>query len=266
MQQINIDIASVHGNTCGVFVSPGHGRHITRTRPDWELIFVKSGTLYMFLDDTKYEIRAGQTLIIKAGQLHGGYRDYDEGLEYYWFHFFAQECDQGEAVLTSYLTPSRPEKLVNLIEEYLTDIYAKRKNQTAKNLLARLILLELSDYSDKTESDFSPLAAKIHTYIHENISRPLHSSTIAQQFEMSADYIERIYKKTYGETITLAIQKARIFHACTLLRYTTMNVAQIALATGFTRVNDFCRVFRRIKAVTPTEYRKRHSHDIINNI
>jgi AraC-like DNA-binding protein len=220
----------------------------------------------MFLDNTEYEIKAGQTLIIKAGQLHGGYRNYDEGLEYYWFHFFARESDGGEITLAPHLTPSRPEKLVNLIEEYLIDIYAKRKNQIAKNLMACLILLELSDYSDKTDSDFSPLAAKIHTYIHENIANPLHSSIIAHKFGMSADYIERIYKKTYGETITVAIQKARIFHACSLLRYTTMNISEIASTSGFTRVNDFCRVFKRIKTVTPTEYKKRHIHDIINNI
>jgi len=266
MKSISVDINSVRGNTCGLFVSPGYGRHTIRTRHDWEIIFVRSGTLHMFVGDIKYEVKAGQALIIKAGQLHGGYRDYDGELSFYWFHFYAELSKNGETNITALSTPSRPDRLVDLLESYLLDIYAKRQNQSAKDCIARLILFELSDFSNKNTDGFNPLAAKIQTYIHENISGSISASSIAKALGLSSDYIERVYKKAYKETITSGIQKARVFYACELLRYSTLSVSEIAIHSGFTRVNDFCRVFKRVKAVTPSEYRKQHSHDIINNI
>lgn len=266
MESISVDINSVRGNTCGLFVSPGYGRHAIRTRPDWEIIFVKTGILHIFVENTEYEVKAGQALIIKAGQLHGGYRNYDSDLSFYWLHFYAKLSKNDDTNVVSLCTPSRPDRIVDLFENYLLDIYAKRQNQSAKDCIARLILFELSDFSDRKNSCFNPLSTKIHTYIHENISHTLSTSLIAKELNLSPDYIEREYKKAYGESITVGIQKARIFYASSLLRHTTFNISEISLLSGFSRINDFCRVFKRIKTVTPTEYRKRHSHDIINNI
>ncbi len=266
MKNFNINANTVIGDTCGMLSSHGYGRHPSRTIHRWEIIYVLQGTLSLFVDDERFFIQSGQALTIKSKQLHGSTSDYPKDLKFYYLHFYADETD-GDGIKVSQLcTPARPGRFVEMLENYLYDIYAGRKNQKVRDLAVKMMLYELADFSDKEDSVFNPLASKIRTYIHEHMSEDLRSSVIAEALGYSSDYIARIYKQTYGETITEAIHKSRVFFGGELLRRTTMSISEIAAAAGFKSTEDFYRVFKRIKNESPSEYRRRHTHDKILSI
>lgn len=63
-------------------------------------------------------------------------------------------------------------------------------------------------------------------------------------------------KETTGMSFSAYIRHIRVEHACQLLEQTNYTVESIAYETGFNSVQNFYRVFKIVKGITPTEYRQ----------
>ena len=64
-------------------------------------------------------------------------------------------------------------------------------------------------------------------------------------------------KKMTGKTFFSYLAEYRIESSCQMLTKTNMAIAEICFASGFKDIPYYNRVFKKIKAVTPTEYRER---------
>ncbi len=267
MQKFKLDINSIKGSTSGLFVSPGHGRHSTRVYQRWNVLYVLNGTLHMFEENEHFDVPAGHALVIRPHVLHGGTQEYKSGLKFYWFHFYATESDNEDAIhIDQFSKVSRPERLKDLFYWYNKDIQDNRKNPYARDAMAKLILLELQDYSNKSFDKSHHLVENIKNYIYENIENKLSSSIIAGELNYNCDYIERVFKKQLNMTITQFIQLSRINHSTSLLAHSTMSISEIANLAGFSSKEDFYRVFKKIKHTSPSAYRKNKTSYKINNI
>jgi two-component system, response regulator YesN len=81
----------------------------------------------------------------------------------------------------------------------------------------------------------------------ESISEAIHSST----YELS-----RKFKKETGQTITDFINTLRINEALSMIENRNFTITDIAYMVGFNDVNYFTKVFKKIKGMTPSAYRK----------
>ena len=82
----------------GLFISNGKGRHVTVTTDTTELIFVKSGTLNIRVGEKEYAVNSGQWLIMPCGVEHGGTKDYEKNLSFFFAHFYGGEKELANAV------------------------------------------------------------------------------------------------------------------------------------------------------------------------
>jgi two-component system response regulator YesN len=85
----------------------------------------------------------------------------------------------------------------------------------------------------------------------------LSTSLIAQRFHMSQSYVCQIFR-TYAHTSMHAmITQLRIERACVLLGRPERNetIADVCKQVGYADAQYFTKVFRRIKGLTPSEYR-----------
>lgn len=64
-----------------------------------------------------------------------------------------------------------------------------------------------------------------------------------------------------GEYIRLTRHK----NACRLLKNSAVPVSSIALNVGYMDTNYFCRVFKSIEGITPTEYRAKQKEMVVEN-
>ena len=67
-------------------------------------------------------------------------------------------------------------------------------------------------------------------------------------------YFKRASKKTYNDFL----YEIRIQYACKLLIEKKMEIAQICFESGFNNPSAFSQIFKRIKGVSPMQYRKTH--------
>ncbi len=69
----------------------------------------------------------------------------------------------------------------------------------------------------------------------------------------------RIFKKTVGMSFHSYLNLYRIRNSECLLSATDRSMDEISEMTGFSDRKSFCRVFREINGMTPSEYRKKNS-------
>ena len=103
---------------------------------------------------------------------------------------------------------------------------------------------------------YSPQVEKIVDYITLHVSEPLTLEQLAQRFNYSPAYLNRILKRETGLSAIQYIKRTRISWAKALLRLNELSIAQIAAAVGYPDQNYFCRVFRQLEDMSPSQYRE----------
>lgn len=79
---------------------------------------------------------------------------------------------------------------------------------------------------------------------------------IAEETGMNRSAFCSFFKRCKGTTFFEYLTAYRIDTACELLSHTQLSVSEICYAVGFGDIPHFNRMFRKIKHVSPREYRK----------
>lgn len=92
--------------------------------------------------------------------------------------------------------------------------------------------------------------------VREQFANPdLRVQYIAELLACSPDYLSHLFHAETKERLTHYIQRIRIGGAVLALENTSLNVSEIAYASGFADPAYFARVFKQHKDLTPQEYR-----------
>ena len=78
---------------------------------------------------------------------------------------------------------------------------------------------------------------------------------ISQKIQMSRSYIQHLYKRFFGMSITEDIQNSRMEYAKYLLSSTNEKISSIAKSCGYENDVHFMRLFKKQTAMTPSEFR-----------
>lgn len=108
-------------------------------------------------------------------------------------------------------------------------------------------------------SQYSPLVRKAVTYIHIHLADPLSLRQIAGGIKVSPSYLSRIFNQEVQESLSSYVMQARVEKASELLSFSSMPIQQIASYVGFSDLNYFSRCFKKLKNMTPTEFRSSSS-------
>lgn len=111
--------------------------------------------------------------------------------------------------------------------------------------------------TERRQATRKDLAKKIMKYIESNYTRvDLCLMSIAEKFKLSTAYISQVFKEETGKNFSDCLEEIRLAHACRLLRTTDLGVAEIAAQSGYGSDKAFRRAFKRVKGMSPTEFRK----------
>ncbi len=96
---------------------------------------------------------------------------------------------------------------------------------------------------------------KLRNYIAENYDKDLTVQFLSDQFDANPDYLGKVFKKEFGETISECLNDARIKGAVDLLLHTDKSVQEIAFQVGFYDQTYFSTVFKKIMGIAPSQFR-----------
>lgn len=92
-------------------------------------------------------------------------------------------------------------------------------------------------------------------YIDEHCTEDLTLDAVAQLAGFSKYHFTRLFKQFTNITFYKYVTQKRIAYAEQLLINPNLSITEIALQSGFSNQSAFIRMFKLIKASTPTEYR-----------
>jgi AraC-like DNA-binding protein len=92
-------------------------------------------------------------------------------------------------------------------------------------------------------------------HILQNFQKDITIKELLAISNMSNTTFCAAFKKTYRMTFKEYLLNIRIGYACRLLGDETLKISEIAYQSGFENLSNFNRQFKRIKGVTPKDYR-----------
>lgn len=145
----------------------------------------------------------------------------------------------------------------NLIENLLWSLLHKNTNRRRiiQNTMG-LLFLHLMDYTERLEygDNRDEAIIKALSYIENNYASASLTELARRQHYDFAWYSREIKKKT-GSTFTELVQQKRLSQAAFMLKNTDINIADIAIKTGYDNISYFYRIFKEKFGLTPHEYR-----------
>lgn len=106
------------------------------------------------------------------------------------------------------------------------------------------------------QTDSSDRFSKVNTYIMKNFDHDITLKEVASIANMAISTFCNFFKEHYRVTFVEYLNIVRVGHACRSLSELDDNVVEIAYKCGFNNLANFNRQFKKIKKMTPSEYRR----------
>jgi AraC family transcriptional regulator len=98
--------------------------------------------------------------------------------------------------------------------------------------------------------------ARITSFVEENIDNRLGLAELAALVQLSPFYFSRAFKRATGQTPHRFVLARRVSRARNMLVTTTLPLADIALATGFSSQSHMTTIFVKLIGTTPARLRR----------
>lgn len=258
----------------GLFISRGIGSHPARRLSSWELIFVERGTLAIREEETRFDVHAGESLLLEPQRRHIGEGRFPADLKFYWLHFEVLKSGADLALHNILLTIPQhtavgsPQYIVSLFRQFLHE-QENRHRSIALECILLLILQQLAVAASGDivrEEPGVALAWRAQQLIRTRYHLPLSTSQLARELHCNPDYLGRVFRRVFNMTLTASIHRQRILAAEKLLIGDSLSLREVALRCGFNEAGYFRQVFRRHTGMTPAGWKRRYCKEHINSV
>lgn len=148
------------------------------------------------------------------------------------------------------------------VRRIMLDMVGQSAQERMPALISLLVFLTSHiDSADMTAvtAFAAKLTKRIHdveTYVACNCQRDISIDTVARHVGMNRSAFCTFFRKSMGTTFVSYLNLYRIEMACEMLRSSEASVAEICYRSGFRDVPYFNRVFKRLKGMSPKEFRQ----------
>lgn len=101
-----------------------------------------------------------------------------------------------------------------------------------------------------------PEIQKILQYIHANYPQDITVKSMSQYVMMGENYVSTLFKKKTGQTLIHYLHQVRVNQAVQYLIHSDLPVYEIGNRVGFVNDNYFIKIFKRLTAYTPSQFRQ----------
>lgn len=243
--------------------------------PYYEFYYLLSGTRKIFINDTIYSVKKGDLIVIPKGELHrttyiGGetheriVMDFSDAfiaplIEHIGYKAF-DECFVNRQLS---IPPNRREYVEELFEKIIREHNGVDGYSTTILTLYvyELIMFVLrchenADYPCAVAEIGDDIISDAARYISSNFTHEFSLTQLAEKYSMSQSYFSRKFKLCTGFGYKEYLITIRILEACKLLLNTDLSITEIAEKCGFDDSNYFGDSFKKVKGISPREYRK----------
>ena len=241
-----------------------------------EIFAVMEGSLYFYIDEKEYPLKAGEFLIINSNEVHSiqapvrnetivlqiplkQFSDYFTAQRFIRFQSRNEESEETDR------------RMVSLIRE-LYRVYVSGETGYEFRIRAvfyEILYLMVSAYRE-TEVEENALKisrrldalSKITTYMREHYKEDLRLSGLAAMFGYSDAYLSRMFRKYAKVNFKTYLQDIRMAYAYKELLNTDHTISSIALDNGFASSRAFSREFVKRYGILPGRVERQNHKNV----
>ena len=231
-------------------------------RDHYLIHYIISGKGFYKIGKRTYELQAGDSFLVYPNTEVVYYAAETDPWEYAWVGFTGSDASM---ILKA--TDFSPEKPIiretphgSDIHRQILHIYDARGNEFehAVEMTGRLytmLAMFLHGASHTTEQNSAnSYVQKGIEYISSNYSYAITVEDIADYVGVSRSHLYRVFMSNVGQSPIDYLTSYRISEACSLLKNSSLSIAEIAVSVGFFDQFYFSRVFKKVKGVPPSKY------------
>ena len=237
-----------------------------RGRLDFQLLYIAAGKAHFHIDGEEKVVTAGHMVLYRPKEPQK-YEYYGkEQTEVYWVHFTGSNVTN---ILRSYgLTKEMKVFYCGSDLEYKNHFRSMiQELQMCKDDYPEMLEIHLRQIFIRLHRYFNTIAKVENSQIAEDIDKAMlyfaehYNEDIciedyAREHLMSTSWFIRNFKQYTGSTPMQYILSKRIHNAETLLENEHYNITEISNIVGYDNPLYFSRIFKKVKGISPTEYRK----------
>jgi YesN/AraC family two-component response regulator len=147
------------------------------------------------------------------------------------------------------------------IQNLLTSMISETQTERLSSFIRLLTLISFPDNANAvgkpiTEDRRIKRMQKIQLYIMNNYQNTITLEEMAKLVDLDKSSFCIFFKKMMGKTFFSYLTEYRIESSCQMITKSGMTIAEICYASGFKDVPYYNRTFKKIKNITPSEYRR----------
>lgn len=273
-------------NITGKFEAPSeYWSHKRFSLFEYELFIITEGVLYLSYAGTDYTVKAGEYLLLPpSDSIREGFKEAYSA--FYWMHF---ETELGSLPKKMGLDPSlyppkdsyisipetgklpKPEKIIVLMKS-LQDMKKNQYPQCAQDAMCTTIIMELyGQLSLQVSVDPTSFAQRqvyndIIDFIKTNIYENIKVTDVANKFGYNEKYLSHRFNEIAGIPLKHYITKQKMETASFLLSDTNETILEISKKLGFSDSHNFCRTYKNVTGLTPSEYRNAYPKRLLFHV
>lgn len=264
--------------------------YLERSIFDFEIIFIDSGELKLFIDDTTYICKEGDVCFIPPDTYHRiSWHNVNCNQPHIHFDFekdeiskvvpvskkskmlmnsveltyFRKDYLKERGIHLPYVYKTKyPDRIRSLIFEIISRFTYQNKNPYSSlamegllKTLISIILMENSGYTlDDDKTDILSLMTK---FLAENLCTNISLRDLELKFNVTSWSINKIFKDAYDITPRRYYDNLRISYAKNLIVHSFKSIKEIAFSMGFDEPQTFSRWFKNLTGLYPTEYKNK---------
>lgn len=150
-------------------------------------------------------------------------------------------------------------RISDLVDEYLNlgIRFSPENTGNGYEELPQLYARALQQMTSAPEQDYPRKITAALALIRKNYDKPIGLQSVADELEVSAGYLSRLFVSTMGRTFTDALNCVRVERAKQLLQDKSLTAYKIGEMVGIGNATYFIRVFKKYTGETPNEYRSK---------
>ena len=261
-------------NNCGyyrVHTGPVIETYHPEGRNDYQLLYIAAGKGHFYFKGSKTAtvVEKGNMVLFRPGEEQVYYYYAEDKTEVYWVHFTGWKVEQyldgydlpkKENVFFTGVSPDYPW----IYNQMIRELQLRRANyEDVNKLFIHHIFLTINRYikegKQTKHETISDIERAVH-YFNENYSKPITIEQYAQEHLMSVNWFIHSFKEVMHVPPMQYIVSLRIAAAKGYLESSNKNITEISNIVGYENSLYFSRLFKKYTGMTPSEYKKKHSH------
>ena len=234
-------------------------------RLDYQLLYIVSGKGHFYFHGEERVVYAGRMVLIQPRQEQRYEYFGEDKPEVYWVHFTGSDVKN---ILRSYNIPMDDPIFYSGASSTYSYLFKEmiHELQTCKTGYEDLLTMYLRQIFllvQRTRQEERPTVSTYiqeemefaRRYFNEHYNEPISIQEYAESRNMSVCYFQRNFKQIVKHTPMQYLLTIRVNNAASLLETTDYSMAEIAAIVGYEDPLYFSRLFRKIKGVSPRDYR-----------